>query len=184
MHEMEKTDPSMKAHATRVANQCVLFLKDMEYPPKEINLIYIAALLHDIGMIYIPKKVSDKKTGLTESEMAFIKKHTLISERILSKYNILRDVMPIIRSHHEAVDGSGYPDGLKGNEIPAGSKILNIINSYDIYITNGISGIAMSHDDALTEIQKMSGIIFDRELADRKRSLPQMTWIQQNPSRR
>ena len=96
LHEMEKSDPSMKAHATRVANQCVLFLKNMEYPPKEINQIYIAALLHDIGMVYIPKKISAKKNGLNESEMAYIKKHTLISEKILSKYSILKDILPII----------------------------------------------------------------------------------------
>ena len=121
MHEMEKSDPSMKAHATRVANQCVLFLKDMGRPFSEINQLYIAALLHDIGMIYIPKKISAKKNNLTETEMAYIKKHTLISEKILSKYVILNDILPIIRSHHEAFDGSGYPEGLRGNEIPTGS---------------------------------------------------------------
>ena len=66
MREMEKNDPSMKAHAIRVANLCVLFLKDLERPSKEINQIYIAALLHDIGMVYIPKKISAKKNGLNE----------------------------------------------------------------------------------------------------------------------
>ena len=167
MHEIEKNDSSMKIHATRVANQCVLFLKDIEHPLDEINQIYIAALLHDIGMIYIPKKISIKKNGLTEPEMAYIKKHTLISEKILSKYTILKDILPVIRSHHEALDGSGYPEGLKGNEIPFGAKILCIVNSYDSFTTNGINGKTMSHEEALSEIQKMAGTVFDKVLADR-----------------
>jgi HD-GYP domain-containing protein (c-di-GMP phosphodiesterase class II) len=166
MHEMEKNDPSLKSHSTRVANQCVLFLKDMERPAKEINQIYIAALLHDIGMIYIPKKITSKKSGLTETEMAYITKHTLISEKILAKYSALKDILPVIRSHHEAFNGSGYPEGLRANAIPAGSRIINIINSYDNYITNGINGRIMSHNDALDEIQKLAGTIFDKILVD------------------
>jgi HD-GYP domain-containing protein (c-di-GMP phosphodiesterase class II) len=168
MNEMEKNDPSMKVHATRVANHCVLFLKDIECPAKQINQIYIAALLHDIGMVFIPKKIVTKKSGLTETEMGYIKKHTLISEKILSKYGILKDILPIIRHHHEAVDGSGYPDGLKNSDIPTGAKILNIINSYDSYMTNGINGKKVSGpDDALNEIQKMAGRLFDEKLVDR-----------------
>lgn len=167
MHEMEKSDPSMKDHATRVANNCVLFMKDLDCPTKEINQIYIAALLHDIGMIYIPKKISDKKNGLTEAEMAYIKKHTLISEKILSKYSMLKDILPVIRSHHETIDGSGYPDGLKENEIPIGAKLLGIVNSYDSYLMGGINNEIMSKDDALNEIQKSAGILFDKILAER-----------------
>ena len=167
MREMEKNDPSMKVHATNVANQCVLFMKDLERPSKEINHIYIAALLHDIGMIYIPKKISSKKSELTVTEMAYMKKHTLISEKILSKYTILKDILPIIRSHHEAENGSGYPQGLKGNEIPIGAKILSIVNTYDRLISRGINDEAMSPDHALDKIKKMSGTIFDEVLADR-----------------
>lgn len=167
MHEMEKSDPSLKTHSTRVANHCVLFLKEIEFPPKEINKIYIAALLHDIGMIYIPQKISSKKNGLTEAEMSYIEKHTLISEKILSKYNILNDILPIIRSHHEAVDGSGYPEGLKGDEIHIGAKILSIINSYDSFITNGINGNVLNPTDALNGIQQLAGTRFDETLVER-----------------
>ena len=166
MLEMEKSDSSMKSHATRVANLCVLFLKDLARPSKEINQIYIAALLHDIGMIYIPKKKSSKKKGLSEPEMAYVKKHTLISEKILSKYTVLHDILPIIRSHHESIDGRGYPEGLKENEIPFGAKILSIVNSYESFLTNGISGRTLSHDEALNEIQKMAGISFDKALTE------------------
>ena len=172
MREMEKNDPSLKVHATNVANQCVLFMKDLERPSKEINHLYIAALLHDIGMIYIPKKISSKKSGLTETEMAYMKKHTLISEKILSKYSILKDILPIIRSHHEAENGSGYPQGLKGNEIPIGAKILSIVNTYNRLISRGINGEAMSPDHAIDKIKKMSGrtpqLQFFRKSGDEK----------------
>lgn len=165
--EIEKSDPSMKTHASRVANLCVLFMKDLERPPKEINQLYIAALLHDIGMVFIPKKISSRKTGLNESEMEYIKKHPLISEKILSKYEALKELSPIIRHHHEAIDGSGYPDGLKDENIPTGAKILCIVNSYDSFTTNGLNGIIMNMDDALSEIKKLSGRKFDRALTYR-----------------
>jgi HD-GYP domain-containing protein (c-di-GMP phosphodiesterase class II) len=122
MLEIEKKDPAMKAHATRVANQCVLFPKELDRPSKEINQIYIAGLLHDIGMVFIPDNISSRKNGLNESEMEFIKKHPILSEKILSKYDVLKEILPVIRHHHEAIDGSGYPDGLKDGDIPIGQK--------------------------------------------------------------
>ncbi len=167
MLEMEKTDPSMKAHATRVANQCVLFMKELERPPREVNQIYIAGLLHDIGMVFIPRNISGRKRGLNESEMEYIKKHTILSEKILSKYEVLRDILPIIRHHHEAVDGSGYPDGLKGDNIPLGAKILNIVNSYDSLLTNGLGGRELNTDDILNEIRNLAGKKFDKTLTER-----------------
>lgn len=166
IQEMEKKDPSMKAHSTRVANQCVLFMKDLERPPKEINQIYIAALLHDIGMIFIPSNISSKKTGLNESEMQYIKKHTILSEKILSKYDALKEILPVIRHHHEAVDGSGYPDGLSDEAIPVCAKVLSVVNTYDSLL-NGYNGRLLTTDDALNEIKKLAGNKLDRVLADR-----------------
>lgn len=167
MGEIEKYDPRLKEHSTRVANQCVLFSKELGLPANDINHIYLSALLHDIGMIFIPKKIAAKKHGLIESEMAFIKKHTLISERILSKHEMLKPLLPIIRYHHEALDGSGYPDGLTGKDIPIGSNIISIINSYDNYTTSSINGILMNQDEALIEIKKLAGQIFEKSLVQK-----------------
>ncbi|MBN1905721.1 MAG: HDOD domain-containing protein [Deltaproteobacteria bacterium] len=167
MLEMEKKDPAMKAHATRVANQCVLFTKELDRPSKEINQIYIAGLLHDIGMVFIPDNISSRKNGLTESEMEYIKKHTILSEKILSKYDVLKEILPMIRHHHEAIDGSGYPDGLKGDDIPAGAKILYIVNIYDRLITSGNNAKPSGIDQALDEMVKLSGNKLDRALTER-----------------
>ncbi len=166
MTEMEKCDPQMKKHATNVANRCVMFSRELGRPAKEINQIYLASLLHDIGMIYIPPQIACKKCGLNESEMAYIKKHTLLSEKILSKYGALSEVLPIIRYHHEAVDGSGYPEGLKGSEIPVSAKILSIINRYESLITDGLEGRQLSNSEALEEIKRLAGIQFDEKLVE------------------
>jgi len=163
---LHKCDPKLQEHAERVANNCVLFSKEIDLSEKEPNQLYIAALLHDIGMVYIPKEIASKKQGLSNPEMAFIKKHTIISEKILSKHAILKDLLPIIRFHHEAVDGSGYPDGLKGDAIPIGAKILSIANSFDSFMTHGLNGRETSLDGALTEIEKRAGHQFDEALAN------------------
>jgi putative nucleotidyltransferase with HDIG domain len=167
IQEMEKKDPSMKDHATRVANQCVLFMKDLERPSKEINQIYIAALLHDIGMVFIPDNILAKKNGLNETEMQYIKKHTILSEKILSKYDALKEILPVIRHHHEAIDGSGYPDGLSDESIPLGAKILSIVNTFDSLLTNGLDGRTLDTDDALNEIKNLTGKKLDKVYTDR-----------------
>jgi HD-GYP domain-containing protein (c-di-GMP phosphodiesterase class II) len=167
MLEIEKKDPAMKAHATRVANQCVLFAKDLDRPPKEVNQIYIAGLLHDIGMVFIPDNISSRKNGLNEWEMEYIRKHTILSEKIISKYDVLKDILPLVRHHHEAVNGSGYPDGLKGDDIPTGAKILHIVNVYDRLITNGNNAKPLSIDAAIDEMKRLSGQKLDRALTER-----------------
>jgi HD-GYP domain-containing protein (c-di-GMP phosphodiesterase class II) len=128
---IEERDPYMKGHSERVATNCVLFSRRLGRTQKEINQIYLAGLLHDIGLVYIPLEITQKSEELTEDEMDMIKKHPLISEKIVSKHDMLKETLPIIRHHHEAVDGSGYPDGLKGDSIPVGAMILRIVNTYD-----------------------------------------------------
>lgn len=165
LSEMENFDPEMKVHSERVAKHCVQFSKEIALPAKEVNQLYVAGLLHDIGMVFIPKDIAEKKERLSDSEMAYIKKHPLISEKIMSKYAILKDLLPIIRYHHESVDGSGYPDGLKGDAIPVGAKILNIVNSFDKIARHGMNGRKVGIEGALAEIERMAGRQFDEALA-------------------
>jgi len=163
---IEERDPYMKGHSERVATNCVLFSRRLGRTQEEINQIYLAGLLHDIGIVYIPIEITQKSGELTEDEMDMIKKHPLISEKIISKHDMLKETLPIIRHHHEAVDGSGYPDCLKGDSIPIGAMILSLVNSYD-YLTNASAKKpAMSMEDALTEIKNKAGRQFDTDLAD------------------
>ncbi len=163
---IEERDPYMKGHSERVATNCVLFSKRLGRTQKEINQIYLAGLLHDIGLVYIPLEITQKSEELTEDEMDMIKKHPLISEKIVSKHDMLKGSLPIIRHHHEAVDGSGYPDGLKGDSIPVGAMILRIVNTYDSMANARAKKPAMSMEDALTEIKNKAGRQFDTGLAD------------------
>ena len=163
---IEERDPFMKGHAERVATNCVLFSRRLGLAEEEINQIYLAGLLHDIGTIYIPIEITQKSGELTEDEMDMLKKHPLLSEKIVSKHDILKGTLPIIRHHHEAVDGSGYPDGLKGNSIPIEARILSLVNSYDSMTNASAKKPAMSMEDALTEIKNEADRQFDRELAD------------------
>ena len=163
---IEARDPYMKGHSERVATNCVLFGRSLGLDPQEINQIYLAGLLHDIGIIYIPLEITQKTGDLTDEEMGMIEKHPLISEKIVSKYSLLNGILPIIRHHHEAVDGSGYPDGLKGDEIPLGAKIVCLVNSYDVMISARPGRQSMRVEDALTKIAGKSGKQYDKNLAE------------------
>ena len=162
---IEERDPYMKGHAERVATNCVLFSRKLGLAEEEINRIYLAGLLHDIGTIYIPIEITQKSGELTEDETDMIKKHPLISEKIVSKHDMLKGTLPIIRHHHEAVDGSGYPDGLKGNSIPIEAMILSLVDEYDSMTNASAKKPAMSMEDALTEIKNEAGLRFDTEVA-------------------
>ena len=127
---IEERDPFMKGHAERVATNCVLFSRQLGLSKMQINQIYLAGLLHDIGIVYIPLEITQKSGELPEEEMDMVKKHPLISEKILSKHDMLKAILPIIRHHHESFDGSGYPDGLKAEEIPIDGILLH--GAYDV----------------------------------------------------
>ena len=102
-----------------------------EYSSEDRQNLYLAGLLHDIGKLYIPLEIVQKSEKFTEDEMALLKQHPVIAEKILCHLGFLQGVLPIIRHHHEAFDGNGYPDGLKGDKIPYGAKALSLMDSFD-----------------------------------------------------
>ena len=162
---MGKKDPYIKSHSERVATNSVHFARSLGLNQKEINQIYIAGLLHDIGIIYVPTEYTKKQDQLSEEETKALKKHPIISEKIASKHRILNGVLPIIRHHHEAIDGSGYPDGLKGNQIPLGARIIQLVNCYDAMTSPPSPTKSMSRQEVVVEIRNKSGKQFDQDLA-------------------
>lgn len=161
---IEEKDGFMKGHAERVASTCVHFSVKIGLPKTEIEHIYLAGLLHDIGMVFIPLEIIQKQEKLTEDEMCMVKNHPVVAEKILSNLSFLKGSLPIIRHHHEAVDGSGYPDGLKGEEIPLGAKILCLVKSYDAMTTVRSDSPALTTEEALVEIKKKAGQQFEKDL--------------------
>jgi HD-GYP domain-containing protein (c-di-GMP phosphodiesterase class II) len=167
LSEIEKKDIFMKNHAERVAAACLRFSKQIAHNRIDINQMYLAGLLHDIGYLYLPANIVIRRGQLNDEEMDLIKRHPLISERIVSKYAMLKGILPIIRHHHESVDGSGYPDGLKGNEIPFGAKILNLVNRFDAMTVTRPQFQAMNASDALAKIKEDAGKRTDKELVEK-----------------
>ena len=127
----------------------------------EIKMLQYAAMLHDAGQISIPEKVLMKRGELTGKEYSIVKKHPLKGANILSKFKPLKPILPIIMYHHENYDGTGYPKGLKGEDIPLAARILAIISSFEAMITEKPYRKALSISAAVKEVEKNSGTQFD-----------------------
>ena len=132
---IEEKDEFLRGHAERVAVTSLNFAKTIGLPQKEVEAIYFAGLLHDIGMVYIPMDILHKPGPLDGDEMVMVRQHPVIAQKILSHIRLLSDTLPIIRHHHEAYDGNGYPDGLKQDEIPIGARMLALTDQYHALIS-------------------------------------------------
>ncbi len=163
---VEHKDPFFKGHSERVAANCVLFSRQLPIPKELMDVIYLASLLYDIGMVYIPNDIIHKPGAFTTEEMALVKDHPKIAENILSNLSYLKNALPIIRHHHETYSGDGYPDGLRGEAIPIGARILSIVDSYDAMMSERPHREPMSKDGALDELHRNAGIMFDSRLVE------------------
>jgi HD-GYP domain-containing protein (c-di-GMP phosphodiesterase class II) len=159
---IEEKDPFLKQHSERVANHSANFCEEFKILDEAgIEKIYYAGLLHDIGVMGVPAEILQKSDQLTDEEMIWIRKHPVRGEKILSNLAYLKDILPMIRHHHEAIDGSGYPDGLKNSEIPLGGRILCLFNHFDNLTYPRSSKQAMNAKDALETIKSKAGTLFD-----------------------
>jgi HD-GYP domain-containing protein (c-di-GMP phosphodiesterase class II) len=162
---IEEKDPYLRKHSERVASNCANFCEEYKIVGKEdIETIYFAGLLHDIGIVAIPIDLLHRTDPLSDEEMIMIKKHPVSGETVLSNLTFLEDVLPMVRHHHEAVDGSGYPEGLKKDDIPLGARVLGIFNYLDHLIFPRSPETAMSVEDALVDINGKAGEQFDQDL--------------------
>ena len=131
---------------------------------EQIHMVYLAGLLHDIGKIGIEEVVLRKKGKLTEQEYDRIKQHPSIGAGILHEIKQMRDVIPGVLSHHERIDGRGYPDGLSGDQIPLTAKIVGLADSFDAMTSKRTYRDAMTVENALEEIEKGLGTQFDEKI--------------------
>jgi putative nucleotidyltransferase with HDIG domain len=127
----------------------------------EIDALRFGAILHDIGKIYIHESILSKAGPLTQEEWAEMKQHPVIGAELLKGIPYLSEVIPVIRSHHERWDGLGYPDGLSGEAIPMGARIVAIADCFDAMTTDRIYHAASSPEQALAEIRKGAGNRYD-----------------------
>ena len=135
--------------------------------PEQLRDLEFGALLHDVGKIAIPKEIINKPGKLNPEEWTIIKTHTLEGQRMLDRVGgFMRDVGLIVRSHHERWDGAGYPDGLAGDQIPLESRIIACCDTWNAMRTDRVYRSALPEDDAIAELQAVSGNQLDPEIAE------------------
>ena len=159
----EKNNREM-LHSSRVSEICEKIARALNFDPGVVDRIRITGMLHDIGKIGIDERILNKAEKLDDLEWAEIKKHTQIGYRILSASNDFSVHAQDVLEHHEHVDGSGYPEGLKGDEISIVAKIIAIADTYDAITSDRPYRKAVSRQAAITEIQRCVGTQFDAEI--------------------
>ena len=161
---IEQRDSYTAGHSQRVAEYSLLIAREMNCCEDSFDLLFRAATLHDIGKIATPDSVLLKPDKLSKLEYDLIKEHVNVGVKILQDVPMFRDIAKIVRHHHEKYDGSGYPDGLAGDEIPKLSRIMMVADAFDAMTTNRIYKHKKSISDALKEIESLSGIHYHPEV--------------------
>lgn len=161
---VDAKDHYTRHHSTNVSFYARSVAREMGLDPAEVRRIELAGLLHDIGKIAIPDQVLQKPGPLTAEEWLLIQTHASIGGNILAQASHLHGLVPLVRHHHEKYDGTGYPDGLKGEEIPLGAAILNLSDSFDTMTTRRIYRAPLHLDAALAELVRCSGTQFHPEV--------------------
>lgn len=149
---IESSDSYTHGHCERVAGYAVAVASELGLDEERQTAIRIGAYLHDLGKVRVPHEILNKPTTLTREEFAVIQMHPVWGLELLATVEFPWDIKPIIRWHHEKYDGSGYPDRLRGNEIPVGAQIICIVDVYDALTTTRSYRGAMSHTEAVAEI--------------------------------
>ena len=163
---IDAKDPYTNGHSNRVAQYTRLIAEEMGYEGEELDRVYYIALLHDCGKIGVPDNILGKPGRLTDEEFEIIKSHTTHGGEILSHFKSLTDVNLGARYHHERYDGKGYPEGLKGENIPLIARMICVADSYDAMNSNRVYRKKLSKEDIISEIEKNKGTQFDPKIAD------------------
>ena len=163
---MEAKDQYTASHADSLAAMAVAVGSRMGLTDAELRMLQYAAVLHDIGKIGIPGNILNKPAALTREEFETMAQHTIIGERIISRIDYLVPIARIIRSAHERWDGTGYPDGYRGEEIPLASRILLVCDAFDAMTTDRPYRGALPVETALSELARHAGTQFDPRVVD------------------
>lgn len=150
-----------KGHSLRVRHYSTILARELKVSAADMKLLGISALLHDIGKIGTYDDILNKVEALTDEEFEMIKKHPANAVNILNPIKEFRGILPIIKGHHERVDGHGYPDGLTGEAIPFLSRIICVADAYDAVTSKRPYKAQMNKEEGVREIKNKSGIQFD-----------------------
>lgn len=157
---------SASRHARTVQRVSRVLARRMGLSADEIKVIAGAAIVHDIGKIAIPERILNKPAALTDAEFAIMKRHPVIGAEILATSTAFDDELPLVRHHHERVDGRGYPDGLFGNGIPIGARVLAVADALDVMLSPRLYKKAFTMDRAVHELRIGRDRQFDGQVVD------------------
>ena len=165
-HVVESRDKETKGHSERVAILAKALAEEMQLAQDDIETIHIAGLFHDVGKIGIQDSILLKNGSLTKEEFMTIKGHPAEGERIIVSYAPFKNLLNIVRGHHERYDGTGYPDGKAGNDICLGARIIAVADSFDAMMSNRTYRRGLGFDKTMDELVKGKGTQFDPAIVD------------------
>ena len=163
---IEKRDPYTGGHTQRVTQYSLAIAKYLQLNALEKKWLKITSVLHDIGKVGIEDQILKKPDRLSPDESEMIKRHCNIGVEIIKHIRQLRESIPGVKYHHEQLDGKGYPNGLKGEEIPVLAKIIAVADTFDAMTTDRPYRIAMGREAAVKELEKCSGTQFDEKVVE------------------
>jgi putative nucleotidyltransferase with HDIG domain len=158
---LEARDPYTRSHSRNVAHFSAKLAQKMGLNEAEVDEIHLAGQLHDIGKIGVRDEVLLKPGTLTREEFGEIRKHPELSVNILKPFRHLNNIRAAIRHHHERMDGTGYPDGLKGEQIPISARIMAVVDAFDAMTSDRPYRLALTVEDTVAELKHMSGPLLD-----------------------
>jgi putative nucleotidyltransferase with HDIG domain len=175
---LELKDAETEAHSQRVCAYTISIAKSVPVPLPYLSVLARAAFLHDIGKMAIPDKILRKPGPLDDAEKVIMRTHCEIGYNMLTRIPFLREAADIVLAHHESFDGTGYPRGLRGEQIPLGSRIISIANTLDAMLSDWPYRDALPMSHAREEIRRCAGTQFDPKIVEVFLSIPKNHWIE------
>lgn len=173
---LDAREHETQVHSIRVTEYVLRLAREMGYPAQQMVDLKFGAMLHDIGKIGISDRILLKPGSLTEAEWVEMRRHPIIGHRILSEIRFLEKASEIVLAHHERYDGSGYPRGLAGDEIPLGARIFAVADTFDSMTSDRPYREALSYESAVGEIERCAGTQFDPAVVDAFLRIPSEEW--------
>jgi putative nucleotidyltransferase with HDIG domain len=158
---VDRREMNARGHVERVTAYCLTLARRMGWKEWQMDTLRYGAILHDVGKIHIPERIIFKTDPLTGEEWELIRRHTIVGAEMVRDVPYLAEAIPVIRNHHEQWDGNGYPDGLAGEQIPEGARILSVADAFDSMTLPRPFKPARLLQEAYSEIVSLSGIRYD-----------------------
>ncbi|HUQ23306.1 MAG TPA: HD-GYP domain-containing protein [Gaiellaceae bacterium] len=163
---LEARDPYLRGHSARVTLIAEGLARRLGWRGEKLEALRLGGSLHDVGKIAVDSKVLRKPGPLTEQELAEIRTHPRAGARLIEAVEDFRPALPYVLHHHERWDGGGYPDGLRGEEIPVEGRLLGVADAFDAMTSDRSYRPALTVDQALAELERCAGTQFDPELTE------------------